>query len=602
MHLRKYLNNKKGLTLLEVLLAVLILGIIVVSLAPLLVFSSHSAEYNRAKTEATNLANKKMEEIRALSFNEIGTLGGNPAGNIPQEETVKIGRYTFKIETFINWIEEGGCLSGNNADWDYKQARIRVTCPGFFYQGKQTVNVELSSLFSRDAEQPALTGANLRVCVFRAWGAGLNPNTGEFDVNFVKPVSGVKVTAKKDGSTAQVYTTSKGSALFLAMPAGNYEVDVDPSLRGMIIFPASYPQENIEITNNNTRQLFAWVEEPCSLRIFLKDLQENPIILNLGSDAVLQLIHPYPAGFKQDHKFKTSAPDGEILNHPFKNLWPVGTGFAGRYNFSTENQDIPGYVLSGKNGENGAWDQDKNQPWEGDFTAPGTFKKLSIYLIKLPEPYNPIFSPSAWTNGNSTQIKQNNYQLADWGIAFTELTIDPEANPPLKMYILKPAIFKTEHNSNELTLSSGSPQYTAAELLFSNKKLTISNHAELRLKSNIISFLGSIELQKQGQSPPGKLTFNVITSPIPYQNTYVSITDENGKLAIIEAYNGSEIRDCKGNPGIAGIKYGEVYFYHDVKDSQENIILKKGAYYFPDGFTLPDDAGKLPSQGGPLQR
>lgn len=598
-------QNEKGFTLLEALLSILILGLIVASLAPVLVFSAQSSEYSRAKTAAINLANKKLEEIRALPFNEIGTQGGNPAGNIPLTETVTMGKYTFKVETFINWIEEGGCLSGTNADWDYKQIRISVTAlRGFFNQNKQPLKIEISSLIARDAEQPALTGANLRVCVFRAWGAGLNPNTGEFDTNFIKPVSSIKVLASKGGNTTQVYTTSKGSALFLGMPAGTYQVDVDPSLVGMIVFPGSYPQNNITITDNSTRQLFAWVEEPCRLQLFLKDIDENPVSLNLPSaeKARLTLIHPYPQGHSQTWEFTSSSATGELLGHPFKNLWPVGEGFAGKYSWDRAEIKIPGYVLSGRNGENGAYDQDRDKPWEGDFSLPGTSKNLIIYLIKLFIPENPITSSPDWTNGNSTQINQNNEQLTDKGIAFIEVITNPEANPPEKMYLIKPAVFRTEHYSNELILSSGSPQYTAAEFLFNNKKLTISNNAELRLKSNIVTFFSELELTQQGQAASGKLTFNVITGNIPYNGSNVSITDPAGNLLIREAPDGSSIHDYRGYTGIPGQKYVEVYFYEDVKNSSGNIILEKGSYYLPDGFTLPDDAAKDPSAGGPLRR
>lgn len=608
-----YIARQKGFTLLEVLLSVLILGIIIVSLAPILVFSSHSSEYNRAKTIATNLANRKMEEIRALPFNEIGTIGGNPPGNIPQEESVKIGRYTFKVQTFINWIEEGGCLSGNNADWDYKQVRIKVTCPGFFYQGKQAVNIELSSLFSRDAEQPALTGANLRVCVFKAWGAGLNPSTGEFDVNLIKPVSGIKVVAKKDGSLTQVYTTSKGSALFLAMPEGKYEVDIDPSMRNMIIFPGSYPQKDIQISNNSTRQLFAWVEEPCSLKIFLKDLQDNPVVLGLdsGLKGLLKLNYPYPEKATEpdkDYLFSSSSSNGEISGHPFYNLWPVGEGFAGRYQFKwadsknspDKDPGIPGYVPAGKNGDYGAWDEVKNRPWEGDFSAPGTVKKLIIYLVKIPQITNPLSAAAlSWING--TIINANPSSLSNKGIAFIEVTLDPEAEPPLTMYVLKPCILAASNQDSTLELLSGSPLYTASSIAFANK-IVVRANAQLGLRSNTAVFNNAVELEKVGNSS-GRLVFKIIDSNIPYNGKEVSIKDENGQLVIKKAYDGQEITDYKGNHGLPGIKYGEAYFYKDVRyHNSENVILKKGAYYLPDGFTLPDDADKPPSEGGPLRR
>ncbi|MBO8159243.1 carboxypeptidase-like regulatory domain-containing protein [Thermosyntropha sp.] len=591
--------DQKGFTLLELLLSVLILAIIITAFAPIITFTAQNFEYNRAKMTAVKLANKKMEEIRSLSFGDIGTIGGNPAGAIPPLEEVKVGRHTFLIETYVNWIEEGGCLSGQNADWDYKQVRITVTCPGFFYQGKQTVREELSSLFARDSEQPAMTGANLRVCVFRAWGAGLNPNTGEFDQNSLKPVSGVKVTA----NSIHVHTTLKGSALFLGLNPGNYTVNIDPSARGFIIFPGSYPKNDISVTNGNTVQLFGFVEEPCSLKVFLKTLNEAPVHLSLssGQKAKLALLQPY--GDQLVHEFTSTSSNGEIPNHPFFDLWPVGAGFAGLYSFDKDLLHIPGYVSSGLNGEHGAFDKDINQAWHGDFLAPGTRKNLIIYLIKIPDADNAPGADPSWTNGNSPQIKHNNNLLSDRGIAFETVIIDPEAEPPMTMHILKPCNFRTEHNSDELVLSTGSPQYTASELYFTNKKLTISAQSELKLKSNLLVFNSEVILEKHKKpSKDGKLTLNVITGNVPYDNTYVSIYDQNGTPVIKKAADGSEIEDYKGNKGISGRKYGEVYFSNDVKDNRGNILIKKGAYYFPDGFELPGDANKSPAEGGLLRK
>jgi len=49
--------------------------------------------------------------------------------------------------------------------------------------------------------------------------------------------------------------------------------------------------------------------------------------------------------------------------------------------------------------------------------------------------------------------------------------------------------------------------------------------------------------------------------------------------------------------GIPGRKYGRVYFVNGVT-FDNTMVIQPGAYYFPNGFTVPGDQSKTPANGG----
>jgi Tfp pilus assembly protein PilV len=84
--------NEKGITLLEVLVAIVILAFGVLGLAPMIVISIYGNSYSNQVTVADAIAQDRLEEIKTWS--EV-----NP---IPYSQTVNNIRGTFTRETLIN--------------------------------------------------------------------------------------------------------------------------------------------------------------------------------------------------------------------------------------------------------------------------------------------------------------------------------------------------------------------------------------------------------------------------------------------------------------------------------------------------------------------
>jgi type IV pilus assembly protein PilV len=85
-------RNEKGITLLEVLVAMIILAFGVLGLAPMIVISMYGNSYSNQVTVANAIAQDRLEEIKSWP-------GVNP---IPYSETVNDIHGTFTRQTLVN--------------------------------------------------------------------------------------------------------------------------------------------------------------------------------------------------------------------------------------------------------------------------------------------------------------------------------------------------------------------------------------------------------------------------------------------------------------------------------------------------------------------
>lgn len=122
----------KGFTIIEVLIAMFVLAVTVIGLFGFVTLILKSTNDGQRRIVATALANEKMEMIRNLPYDSVGTVGGVPSGPIVQtEEAVRNGA-TYTVRTDIRYVDDDfdGTVTSTPADLlntDYKQARVEVS-------------------------------------------------------------------------------------------------------------------------------------------------------------------------------------------------------------------------------------------------------------------------------------------------------------------------------------------------------------------------------------------------------------------------------------------------------------------------------------------
>lgn len=130
----------------EALVGIFLLAILSMGVYASYAFGIKMSVQNRLRTEATAMAEKKIEAIRAMDYDTVGVQGGIPSGGIPATETEIENGATFTIRTNIRYIDDplDGRFPSDTVATDYKQVEIRVDWPTNIEKG----NIKLTTIVS----------------------------------------------------------------------------------------------------------------------------------------------------------------------------------------------------------------------------------------------------------------------------------------------------------------------------------------------------------------------------------------------------------------------------------------------------------------------
>ncbi|MEW6276059.1 MAG: type II secretion system protein [Bacillota bacterium] len=385
MRNRAQTGDQGGLTLVEILVALTILLITVVAFVPLFVYISEGSQANRARLTAQLLAASVIEEIRALPYDHIGTVGGNPDGAVEHETTVNIEGRDYTVRTDIWWVddESDNDAGGNDTiPYDYKRVRVTVAAPGFF-TGAVTITEDIRTLASLEGEEEAFPGGNILALAQRGW---------QTTPGGPVPVEGVKVELTAGPNAPQtMWTAEDGRALFAVLEEGIYTVAADAGDLGMMVRPDQVEQ-SAEVTNGVTNSVVFQVEFPCYLDIELVD-ESTGSPVNAGGTLILN------TPFGDLHKTFTAGMGGALPPDFLGELWPVGEGYAGAYNLQVLAEGYVAFDLS-----------EHREVWDGTFRAPGETKNLTIPLTPATAGVTVTAEGSGMpVNGASVEIYRHTY-------------------------------------------------------------------------------------------------------------------------------------------------------------------------------------------------
>jgi prepilin-type N-terminal cleavage/methylation domain-containing protein len=113
----KKIKENKGFTLVEALIAVIILAIVSVLMVQGVSMARKAYASNKIKTEASALANQEIEKIRSMPFNDIGIINGDPAGTIALQVVIN----SFTVTRSVSFPDS------NNKN--IKQVKIIISNP-----------------------------------------------------------------------------------------------------------------------------------------------------------------------------------------------------------------------------------------------------------------------------------------------------------------------------------------------------------------------------------------------------------------------------------------------------------------------------------------
>ena len=209
-------GKNKGLSLIDVLVGISLMLVVFVSLVSAFRAAIKVIEISKIRAGAVALANEKMESIRNLPYGEIGTQGGIPSGNIPQEENLYLNRISYVSRTLIQYIDDPADGEGENDEngitTDYKKVKVEIS-----WLGTVTADpiVLVTDLAPKSMETTA-GGGTLKINVFNA---------------SISPVNAALVTIENETTdpaiSVAILTNLEGKVSFPGTPASsNYKITV----------------------------------------------------------------------------------------------------------------------------------------------------------------------------------------------------------------------------------------------------------------------------------------------------------------------------------------------------------------------------------------
>jgi len=209
-------RGERGVTLLDVLIGTALMLLIFIGIAGVFQLSIDVITNNRSRAGAIALLNERMEYLRSLSYTQIGVIGGIPAGNVPQEETVPLGDLEYTRRTFVNYTDDPGDGLGENDDnnitADYKTIRVEVIWES--RQGERSIT--LVGRVSPVGIEVAVPGGTLLVNVVDESASAVS--NAQVDIINLNTNPSIDI---------RTYTNVNGQVVFIGAPAASdYQITI----------------------------------------------------------------------------------------------------------------------------------------------------------------------------------------------------------------------------------------------------------------------------------------------------------------------------------------------------------------------------------------
>jgi hypothetical protein len=197
-NLKKQTINKSGFMLIEALTVLFIFSLITVTFYSVYSVGLRYIQDAKNRLGALSVANERMEIVRNLKYDNIGTVGGTISGNIPQDQDISENTKHYHIHTQVSYVDDpfDGIGYADTA-WfeDFKKVIITVSWTG----AQGTEEVELVSRFVPPGKEvPHVGDGILSVNIFsdQPGGAGI-PNAR---VQIINPDTGINTYEETDAT------------------------------------------------------------------------------------------------------------------------------------------------------------------------------------------------------------------------------------------------------------------------------------------------------------------------------------------------------------------------------------------------------------------
>lgn len=206
------------MTLIEVVIGTAMILIIFLSIFAAFQISIDLVFSTKAATGANALVNERLEYIRGLAYDSVGTVNGIPSGPILQVEQKTLNGITYTLSTLVQYVDDPvdglDAADTNGVTADYKSVKVSAD---WQIRGKPRTTFAVTRIAPKGMETLA-AGGTLRVNVF---------NT---------------LAAPVEGATVRIVHTSNPTV----------DVSIDTGTAGSVAFPGTPPASGYQVSVTKT--------------------------------------------------------------------------------------------------------------------------------------------------------------------------------------------------------------------------------------------------------------------------------------------------------------------------------------------------------------
>lgn len=127
------MKKHSGLTLIELIITIGIFLIAVLGILGLFSYSFKIVGASKSRLTAIGLATKQMEIIRNMPYEQIGTTGGWPHGDLPSSQTINKNGIAYILNTIVEFVDDpfDHTFPLDTTPADYKRIEIRISWDKF---------------------------------------------------------------------------------------------------------------------------------------------------------------------------------------------------------------------------------------------------------------------------------------------------------------------------------------------------------------------------------------------------------------------------------------------------------------------------------------
>ncbi len=171
------MKSLRGMSLIDVIVGSALVLVVFLALVGLARASILVSGLAKAKAGATAIADSQVEYLRSLDYDQVGTVGGIPAGVALATSTQTLNGITYNIRTLVEYVDDAadglGAADSNTITTDYKRIKVVVT---YTVRGTSR-EVSVISNYAPPAIETTTNGGTLTVSVVNASGAPVSGAT-----------------------------------------------------------------------------------------------------------------------------------------------------------------------------------------------------------------------------------------------------------------------------------------------------------------------------------------------------------------------------------------------------------------------------------------